>query len=262
MKRIVAATLVGAAALTLAACSTPAEENSPTPTATASAPVTQVTLDVYAAASLTDVFTQLATEFEADNPGVKVTFNFAGSSDLAAQINELAPADVFASANEKQMEVASEHIVGESQIFTQNMLTIAVEEGNPMNIASLADLTNKDIVTVICAEQVPCGSAALKLFEAEGIDVSPASEEANVTDVLGKVAEGQADAGLVYVTDINRATGVQGVAIEGAAAAINKYPIAVMDTGDAADAAAKFIEFVQSAHGQEVLAAAGFLPAS
>jgi molybdate transport system substrate-binding protein len=176
MKRILAATLVGAAALTLAACSTPAEENSPTPTATASAPVTQVTLDVYAAASLTDVFTQLATEFEADNPGVKVTFNFAGSSDLAAQINELAPADFFASANEKQMEVASEHIVGESQIFTQNMLTIAVEEGNPMNIASLADLTNKDIVTVICAEQVPCGSAALKLFEAEGIDVSPASE--------------------------------------------------------------------------------------
>jgi molybdate transport system substrate-binding protein len=193
---------------------------------------------------------------------VKVTFNFAGSSDLAAQINELAPADVFASANEKQMEVASEHIVGESQIFTQNMLTIAVEEGNPKNIASLADLTNKDIVTVICAEQVPCGSAALKLFEAEGIDVSPASEEANVTDVLGKVAEGQADAGLVYVTDINRATGVQGVTIEGAAAAINKYPIAVMDTGAAADAAAKFIEFDQSAHGQEVLAAAGFLPAS
>lgn len=262
MKGLLAAALVGAAALTLAACSTPAEENSPTPTATASAPVTEVTLDVFAAASLTDVFTQLGEEFEADNPGVTVTFNFAGSSDLAAQINELAPADVFASANEKQMEVASEHVVGEPQIFTQNVLTIAVQEGNPKNITALADLANKDIVTVICAEQVPCGSAALKLFEAESIAVTPASEEANVTDVLGKVSAGEADAGLVYVTDINRASGVQGITIDGAASAINKYPIAVMDTGDAADAAAKFIEFVQSAHGQEVLAAAGFLPAS
>jgi len=266
MKRRIAASLILGTALTLAACSTPAENDSqaPRPSATATSPVAveQVSLDVFAAASLTDVFTQLGSEFEAAHPGVTVTFTFGGSSDLSAQINELAPADVFASANEKQMEVASDHVVGEPQIFTQNMLTIAVGSGNPKHIASLADLTSKDVVTVICAEQVPCGSAALKLFEAEGISVTPASEEANVTDVLGKVAAGEADAGLVYVTDINRAQGVEGVAIEGADAAINRYPIAVMDTGDAADAAATFVAFVQSARGQELLADAGFLPAS
>jgi molybdate transport system substrate-binding protein len=230
--------------------------------ATASGPTDRATVDVYAAASLTDVFTQLGRDFEADNPGVKLTFTFAGSSDLAAQINELAPADVFASANATQMEVAREHIVGEPQFFTHNVLAIAVADGNPLRISSLEDLAREDVVTVACAKQVPCGSAAATLFASAGVHVSPASEEANVTDVLGKVAAGEADAGLVYVTDLARAHGVEGVAIANTERAINRYPIAVMDTGDAPRAGADFVDFVQSAKGQAVLTAAGFQAAS
>jgi len=241
------------AALTGCAAATPA---------TASGITKQATVDVYAAASLTDVFTQLGTEFEAGHPGVKVTLTFAGSSELAAQINELAPADVFASANEAQMEVAREHILGGPQVFTQNALAIAIANGNPLGIRSLADLARKDVVTVLCAEQVPCGSAAAALFAAARVRVSPASEEANVTDVLGKVASGEADAGLVYVTDLARAHGVEGIAIPNTEAAANRYPIAVMDTGDAPDAAASFVAFVESAQGQAVLTAAGFQGAS
>jgi len=236
--------LVAAAALALSACqSTPAE--------------TKV-VDVYAAASLQDVFTTLGAEFEASHPGTTVEFSFAGSSDLATQIVEGAPADVFASANEKQMTVAEAELLEPAQLFATNVLTLVVAEGNPLGISGLTDLLREDVTTVVCAPQVPCGSATTQLFEAEGLAVNVASEEASVTDVLGKVAQGQADAGLVYVTDIARAEGVEGVDIPQAMAFVNLYPIGVTSGGDQPELAKEFVDFVLGERGQAALREAGF----
>lgn len=216
------------------------------------------TVDVYAAASLTDVFTQLAQAYESAHPGIAIRLTFAGSSDLAAQINEGAPADVFASANEQQMTAAGEHIDGDAMLFASNTLTIAVPEGNPGGVTGFASLTDPDLAVVVCAPEVPCGAATAALESLLGVSLSPVSELSNVTDVLGSVASGEADAGLVYVTDLARADGVEGIAISGADAAVTSYPIAVMNTGDARDAARGFVDYVVGSQGRATLASAGF----
>lgn len=218
------------------------------------------TVDVYAAASLTDVFTQLAEAYESAHPGVAIRLTFAGSSDLAAQINEGAPADVFASANEQQMTVAGEHVDGDAMLFASNTLTIAVPERNPGGVTDFASLANPDLVVVVCAPEVPCGAAAATLESLLGVTLSPVSELSNVTDVLGSVASGEADAGLVYVTDLARADGVKGITFSGADAAATSYPIAVMATGDARAASRGFVDYVLGPRGQATLAAAGFAP--
>lgn len=215
-------------------------------------------VDVYAAASLTQVFTQLAEEYESTHTGVQIRLTFAGSSDLAAQIREGAPADVFASANERQMANVDEHIDGESHPFASNSLIIAVPQGNPAGITDLASLAHPDVAVVVCAPQVPCGAAAVALEDSQGVTLSPVSELSNVTDVLGSVASGEADAGLVYVTDIPRAQGVSGIPIAHADASVTSYPIAVMTSGDARDAARGFVDYVLSRSGQATLAASGF----
>lgn len=217
------------------------------------------TLTVFAAASLKEPFEAIAEEFEAAHPEVTVQFNFAGSSDLATQIVSGASADVFASANEPTMAtVAAEGLLeGEPLSFATNVLTIAVPAGNPAGIASLEDLANPRYSVVLCAPQVPCGAAAKDVQAAAGIAIAPVSEEGSVTDVLGKVTSGQADAGLVYVTDVAAAQGaVEGIDFEEADEAVNIYPIASTTTDNRL--AQDFIALVTGPEGQEILAAAGF----
>jgi molybdate transport system substrate-binding protein len=219
------------------------------------------TLTVFAAASLKQTFTDLGAAFEKDHPGTTVTFNFAGSSDLVAQLNQGAPADVFASADTKNMTKATDAgvLAGAPVNFATNTLTIVTPPGNPTGIASFADLARPGTQVVVCAPQVPCGAATERIEKATGVTLSPVSEESAVTDVLGKITSGQADAGLVYVTDATGAGDkVTAIGFPESADAVNTYPIAVLK--DAADAAAaqRFVDLVTSPAGRHVLAAAGF----
>ncbi|HVH21969.1 MAG TPA: molybdate ABC transporter substrate-binding protein, partial [Pseudonocardia sp.] len=184
-------------------------------------------LNVFAAASLSETFTALGKQFETDNPGVTVKFNFAGSSDLAQQIVNGAPADVFAAASDATMKTVTDGgaAAGEPVIFAVNKLQIATTPGNPKGIATFADLAKPDLKVVVCAPQVPCGAAAEKIEKATGVTLTPVSEEPDVKSTLGKVSSGDADAGLVYVTDVAAAgTTVQGVSFPEADQATTNYP--------------------------------------
>lgn len=219
------------------------------------------TLTVFAAASLKKTFTEIGAEFEKAHPGVKVTFNFAGSSDLVAQLQQGAPADVFASADTKNMDKATgDSLTAAAPVgFASNTLEIAVPSGNPAKITSLADLARPGVRVVVCAPEAPCGSAAAKVESAGRIDIKPVSEEQSVTDVLGKVSSGEADAGLVYVTDV-RAAGdaVEGVEFPESSSAVNIYPIAALKDSRNAAAAEAFVRAVTGDPGRGILAAAGF----
>lgn len=219
------------------------------------------TLTVFAAASLKAPFTALAEQFEARNPGTAVTLSFAGSSDLATQISQGAPADVFASADTRNMARLSDAMLveGSPQDFATNVLTIAVPPANPASIGSFADLAKPGVKVVLCAPQVPCGAAAKTVQKEAGITLAPVSEESSVTDVLGKVTSGEADAGLVYVTDVRTAGDkVKDVPFAESAKAVNTYPIAAVRTARNTDLAAAFIAAVTGPEGQKLLSAAGF----
>lgn len=219
------------------------------------------TLTVSAAASLTDTFTELETRFEAAHPGVDVRMNFAGSSTLSAQIVNGAPSDVFASADAAQMQkvVAAGLVAGEPRTFVTNRLQIAVPPGNPLGIRSLVDLTRPGLKTVVCAPQVPCGAATEQIEEAAGVVLTPVSEEPDVRSVLSKVTSGEADAGLVYVTDVASADdAVDGVDLPEADAARNDYRIATLVGATRPGTAAAFVELVLGAEGAAVFEAAGF----
>lgn len=224
------------------------------------------TLTVFAAASLADAFEELADGFEAEHPGVEVQYNFAGSSALVEQITAGAPADVFASANEAIMDRAVEAgaVSGEPAPFATNVLTIVTPRGNPAGVTSLRDAAADGGKLVVCAPQVPCGDAALTVAEAAGTELSPVSEESQVTDVLGKVTSGEADAGLVYVTDAAGAgDSVQTVELEFAEAAVNQYPIGVLraaeDNGSEQPTVAQdYMDYVLSGQGQSTLESHGF----
>lgn len=218
------------------------------------------TLTVFAAASLKGSFEDLAAQFEAAHEGVDVQLSFAGSSDLVAQIQQGAPADVFASADTANMDkLTADDLVGEPQNFATNTLEIAVPPGNPAGIESLADLAEPDVKLVLCAPEVPCGAASATVADAAGLDLRPVSEEQSVTDVLGKVTAGEADAGLVYVTD-GAAAGddVEGIEFPESAEAVNTYPIAPVVDSDQAELAQQFVDLVLSSEGQQTLAGFGF----
>ncbi|MEZ0491738.1 molybdate ABC transporter substrate-binding protein [Kineococcus sp. TBRC 1896] len=252
------ALVAGLAVALLAACG--GGEDGPSAAGTSSAPAER-TLTVFAAASLTATFTQLGTEFEAAHPGVRVRLNFAGSSDLATQIGEGAPADVFASANESTMaKVTGQSLTaGEPVDFATNVLEIATPPGNPAGITGFADLARPGVKVVVCAPQVPCGAATETVEEASGVTLSPVSEEPSVTDVLGKVTSGEADAGLVYVTDVRDAgDAVTGVEFPESSAAVNTYPVAALEDATDAGLAEEFVDFVTGPDGREVLQDAGF----
>ncbi|MBX7453424.1 molybdate ABC transporter substrate-binding protein [Mycolicibacterium sp. 3033] len=226
-----------------------------------SSPPQSTGITVFAAASLTAVFTELGTEFEKNHPGTTVTFSFAGSSALVTQLTQGASADVFASADTANMdEVVSAGLVsGEPVDFAGNQLTIVTPPGNPSHIASFADLSRPGTQVVVCAPQVPCGAAAGRLEQITGVKLTPVSEESSVTDVLGKVTSGQADAGLVYTTDARSAgTDVDAISIPESARAVNTYPIAVLTTAENNGTARQFVDLVTGPRGRETLAAAGF----
>lgn len=185
---------------------------------------------VFAAASLTEAFTRIGEEFERAHPGAAVTFNFAASSELAAQISEGAPADVFASADLANMArlTASGSSVGEPVLIATNRAAIVVAAGNPLGIRTITDVADPDLVVIICAPQTPCGEYAVQLAANAGVTLLPDSYEENVKAVVTKVRLGEADAGVAYVTDIAAAgDDVDGIAVPDGENVVAEYPIAV-----------------------------------
>jgi len=215
---------------------------------------------VFAASSLTDAFTELGDDFAAARPNAKVTLNFAGSNDLVTQMRQGAPADVFASADTTNMNKAGD-LVNTPRVFAGNTLAIAVAPGNPEHIASLADLSRPDLKVVLAAPEVPAGKYALEVLDRASVTVTPASFEVTVKGVVTKIALGEADAGIVYVTDVIAAEGeIDGVDIPKAQNVIASYPIATLVSSDNAGDAQAFVDLVLSKEGRRVLASYGFLP--
>jgi molybdate transport system substrate-binding protein len=258
---------VGAAAvLALSACSS-SDDSSNTKSdksdsTSAGAPKLSGTVTVFAAASLKESFTTLGKEFEQQHPGTKVTFNFGGSDTLAANITGGAPADVFAAASPKTMKIVTDKsdAVGTPATFVRNQLEIATLPGNPDKVSSLKDLTKSGLKVVLCDKTVPCGAAAQKALDAGKLKLTPVSYEQDVKSALTKVELKEADAAVVYKTDVKAAGDkVEGVEFPESAQAINDYPIAVLKNAPNAQAAKAFIALVQSAEGQKVLTEAGFL---
>lgn len=217
---------------------------------------------VFGAASLTDAFTKLGSDYTAAHPRVTVTFNFAGSQELVAQLQQGAPADVLATADTKTMnQVAT--LVDAQQVFACNKLEIAVPPGNPEHIASLKDLADPSLKVVLAAPQVPAGKYAQAILGKAGVTVKPVSLEDSVKGVVTKVSLGEADAGIVYVTDIQAAGGkVDGVTIPDALNLIATYPIAVVKATKNDQDARAFVDLVVSSKGRQVLQGFGFLPPS
>lgn len=251
-----------AAAFLLAGCTVAAPQTDVSPTAASpeTGPALSGELTIYAAASLKAAFTELATEFEARNPGVTIRpITYDGSSTLATQIIEGAPADVFASADQKNMtKVLDAGAAGGAQPFATNVLTLVVPKGNPGGVTGLGDLAKPGLTVVLCAAEVPCGSASATLLQNAGVTASVDSYEQNVTAVLTKVASGEADAGLVYVTDAKTTGDVETVTTAGADAVVNTYPIAVLSGAKNPAAATAFVDFVLSNAGRTVLSGFGF----
>jgi molybdate transport system substrate-binding protein len=216
---------------------------------------------VFAAASLTESFTRIGKEYEAAVPGTKITFNFAGSSALATQINQGAPADIFASAAPANMKTVTDAGNGDAgpTTFARNQLVIAVPKGNPQRITGLADLTRAGVKVALCAEQVPCGAAAKKALDTAGVRLTPVTFEQDVKQALSKVRLGEVDAALVYRTDTRAAASdVDGVEFPESAAAINEYSIILLKNSRNKTLAAAFLTAVLTTPGQTALTQAGF----
>jgi molybdate transport system substrate-binding protein len=258
--RVLAGAGAATLAVTLAACSSSATSSAPA----GSAPAKPTgTLVVFAATSLTDAFNKIASQFEAANPGVTVKFNYNGSSSLATQITQGAPADVFASASPTNMKTVTDQSLEATapKIFAANQGEIMVEAGNPSHVASVSDLANSALKVVVCAPTVPCGALATKIFKNAGVTVKPVSEEQNVGGVVTKVSLGEADAGIVYVTDVEaNGSKTTGVPIPADQNAITDYPIAEIKAAPNATTAAAFISYVLGPSGQQVMKSFGFLP--
>lgn len=217
-------------------------------------------LTVFAAASLRTPFTDLARQYERDHPGTKVQFNFAGSSDLVAQLQQGASGDVLATADERTMSIASaDGLTERSTVFASNTMTIAVPSGNPGGVVGLASLADPALRVVVCAPQVPCGTATQRVFQASGVAVSADSEESSVTGVLNKVSTGEADAGIVYMSDVATAgPAVRSIRIPAEQNTTNLYPIAVLAGVTDPSAASDFVDLVTGPSGQRALERAGF----
>ncbi|GAB2822750.1 molybdate ABC transporter substrate-binding protein [Actinocorallia aurea] len=218
------------------------------------------TLTVFAAASLTETFTELGKSFEAAHDGVTVKFNFGSSATLAQQIAQGAPADVFASASPATMQIVTDaSLAGAPTTFVGNKLEIVVPAGNPAGIDDFTDLANRDVKVALCAEQVPCGAAALKAIEAAGLKITPVTLEQDVKATLTKVTLGEVDAALVYRTDVLAAGDkVEGIAFPEADEAINDYPVAALNDAPEAGLAAEFVTLVLSQPARDLFTKAGF----
>ncbi|MCL2090830.1 MAG: molybdate ABC transporter substrate-binding protein [Micrococcales bacterium] len=244
---------LAAAPLVLGACS-------PSDGASGTAPAESATITVMAAASLTEPFTELAATFEAEHPGVTVNLVFDGSSTLATQLVEGAPADVFASASQATMtEVTDAGLITDPENFIGNQLTIAVPSDNPAGITSLEDLVKPGVAVVVCAPEVPCGALAVAVLDAAGLDLTPVSQEQNVKGVVTKLTTGDADAGFVYLSDVQaEGDALKTIALPDTKVATTNYYIGVLDGSSHTDLARQFLALVSSAPGQQVLHDAGF----
>jgi molybdate transport system substrate-binding protein len=248
------AAALAVAALLVAACGGDDDSGS------GSGAATPGDIKVFAAASLTAAFTEIGQQFTAANGGSKVTFNLAGSQALATQIQQAAPADVFASADTTNMDKVT-GLVNTPQNFASNQLQIVVEQGNPKSVASLEDLADPNLKVVLAAPDVPAGKYAGEILGRAGVTVKPVSEEDNVKAVVTKVSLGEADAGIVYVTDVTAGGDkVEGVEIPEDQNVLATYPIATVKASKARDQAQAFLDLVLSAEGQQVLKEYGFLP--
>ncbi|MEU4482241.1 molybdate ABC transporter substrate-binding protein [Micromonospora sp. NPDC023966] len=244
------AALAGLVALTLAAAGCGAADDEPA----------GGTVTVFAAASLTESFTKLGRDFEAAHPGTRVDFNFAGSSALATQITQGAPADVFAAASPATMKAVTDagDAAGTPAVLVRNQLVIAVPEGNPDRVAGLADLARAGVKVALCAEQVPCGAAAKSALDGAGVRLTPATLEQDVKGALAKVKLGEVDAALVYRTDVRDAAGLAAVEFPESVRAVNDYPIVVLKHAGNPAGARALVDHVRSDAGLAVLTAAGF----
>jgi molybdate transport system substrate-binding protein len=218
------------------------------------------TLTVVAPSSLTDAFEAIATAFEDDNDGVDVELSFDGSAKLATAIIEGAPADLFASADEANMaKVADEDLTsGETVVFATNVLQIVVPEGNPLGIDSLDDLTSPDVTLSLCGPEVPCGKYAEQAFEIAGLEVPPAGDQEHVKGVLTQVQLGEADAGIVYLTDVLAADGVEGIDLAADEQIEATYPASVLAEASNPDSAAAFLAFLTGDEARSILEDFGF----
>ena len=226
-----------------------------------SGPALSGNLTVLAAASLSGAFAAEAARFQADHPGVRVSSSFAASSTLAAQVQQGAPGDVFASADEANMKKLADAglVSGAAAIFATNRLQIAVAPGNPKHITGLADLAGNGVLVDLCQPAVPCGTYAQQALGKAGVTVRPVSQEADVKGVLTKVEVLEADAGIVYATDVKAAGArVAGVDIPDAQNVTAKYPVATIKAAANPAAAQAFIDFILSPDGQAILAGYGF----
>lgn len=218
-------------------------------------------ITVYAAASLSEVFEEIGGLYT-EETGTEVRFSFAGSSGLVEQLENGAPADVLATADEAKMDDAVDGglIAGEPELFAANFLVIVAPAGNPAGVESLEDLQDDAVETVLCAEAVPCGAAARRITADHGVSIAPVSEETSVTDVLGRVRSGEADAGLVYATDaLQAAEDVETIRIEGAEEDPNLYPIAVLQDAGEPEEGRGFVDFIlRDEQAQQILRDAGF----
>jgi molybdate transport system substrate-binding protein len=214
---------------------------------------------------LTESFTEIGEAFTAANPDAEAEFSFDASSALVQQITEGAPADVFASADTANMDKVTEAGLNGTDpvIFATNLLTIIVPAGNPGGVTGVEDLVNPDLTVVLCAEEVPCGNYANQILDSAGVDVTPASLEENVRGVVTKVTAGEADAGIVYVTDVTAAgDAAEVVEIPEDINVLAEYPIATIGESANQETGEAFIDFLTGADGQAILAEYGFGPPS
>ncbi len=218
------------------------------------------TITVFAASSLTAAYTAISRDFEKAHPGSMIKLSFGGSSTLVAQIQQGAIGDIFASADQPNMQKAVDAgLVAESpSIFAHNRLEIVVGAGNPKHITGLSNLAQSGLIVVLCAPAVPCGRYAAQALQKAGMTVKPASQETDVKAVVSKVALGEADAGIVYVTDVKAAgSGVQGVEIPLSLNVVADYPVAILKDSQNAPLAKAFVSYLLGA-GQPTLARYGF----
>lgn len=253
--------VISAPALVFAACG---DDDDDAGSSTTEAPAGESALEgditVFAAASLTDAFTELGTTFESENPDASVEFNFGASSALREQILAGAPADVFASANPSNMDqVVDGGAANGPEEFVTNLLEIAVPAGNEAGVTGLDDFANPDLLIGLCAEEVPCGEFGREALAKAGITPSMDTNEPDVRSLLTKIEAGDLDAGIVYVTDVMAAgDAVEGVDIPADENVIATYPIAALTDAAHAEVAGAFVDFVLSNEGQEILQSYGF----
>ena len=247
VKKIVALTMC---VLAITSCTINTESATQTPASNSDTEIT-----VFAAASLTQTFTEISSKFELANPGTKVTISFAGSATLAEQIKQGAPADVFASASQAAMSSVVREIPN-PKTFASNRVVIAFPSANPKNIVTSQDLNNKDLIWIQCDHQVPCGAAADKALAVDGVTAQPKSLEPDVNSVLNKLLAGEVDAAIVYLTDVFANLNLKSLEFSNKVSAATSYSIGTSSA--ASPAAQAFVAYVLSKSGQDVLIAAGF----